>query len=308
MKLLLHDTSEARPDGWLGALRAVLPQADITVWQAGLPSDCEVALVWNPPQQLFDEQPQLRLIFNLGAGVDQLLALRLPPHAQVLRLQDAGMAVQMAEYVCHALIRWYRELDRYGAQQAQGQWLRHPLQPRADFTVGLLGLGVLGQRVARAVQAFEFPLAGWSRTPRQLDGMRCFAGAAGLDAFLATTRMLVCLLPLTPQTRGLLNHERLSRLPRGSYLINIARGALVVEDALRALLDSGHIAGAALDVMAEEPLPAGHWMWTHPRVVLTPHISGMTRRDAAAAQVAQALQAHAAGAPLPGQVDLARGY
>lgn len=308
MKLLLHDASEAGPEGWCEALHAVLPDADILAWQPGVASDCEVALVWNPPQRLFDEQPQLRLAFNLGAGVDALLALRLPPQLAVVRLQDAGMAVQMAEYVCHALIRWFREFERYEAQQPLGQWLRHPLRVRAEFGVGILGLGAIGERVARAVQAFDYPLRGWSRTPRALAGVQCFAGAAALDEFLAATRVLVCLLPLTPETRGLLDRERLLRLPRGSYLINLARGALVVEDDLRALLDEGHLAGAALDVMAREPLPADHWLWTHPRVRLTPHISGMTQRHAAAVQVAQALQAYARGAPLPGRVDLARGY
>lgn len=308
MKIVLcqHDVRDG--EAWLAELRAALPQARIDAWRPGLPADYELALVWHAPQQLFDEQTRLRAVLNLGAGVDALLALRLAPGLQVLRLEDAGMAVQMAEYVCHALIRFFREFDVYAGQQQRGLWQPLALRARDEFTVGIMGLGVLGTRVARAVQAFEFPLLGWSRTPRALDGVRCFAGAAALPDFLAATRVLVVLLPLTAQTRGILDRAHLGQLPRGAYLINLARGALVVEDDLRALLDEGHLAGAALDVMADEPLPAGHWMWSHPRVALTPHISGMTLRGETIAQVVRAVQALEGGAPLPGLVDRGRGY
>ena len=308
MKILLCNRAERPGSAWQGELQAALPGVQIDAWQPGMAAEYEWALVWNPPQQLFDEQQQLKVAFNLGAGVDKLLSLRLPPALQVLRLQDAGMAVQMAEYVCHALIDFFRQLGVYRAQQRQGLWQAHAARERSEYPVGILGLGVLGTRVAQAVQAFDFPVRGWSRTPRAVAGVRCFAGAGELDAFLAASRVLVCLLPLTPTTRGLVDRTRLRRLQPGGCLINIARGGLVVEDDLRRVLDDGHLAAAVLDVMAQEPLPAGHWLWSPPRVTLTPHISAMTGRREAVAQVAQAVQAGQRGEALPGLVDRARGY
>lgn len=308
MKLLLCNRDDRPAEAWLRELRAALPEAQVDAWRPGLPPEYDAALAWSPPQQLFDEQPQLKAVFNLGAGVDRLLALRLPPGLLVLRLEDAGMAVQMAEYVCHALIRHFRELDHYQRQQQAADWTQRPLRERSDFAVGIMGLGVLGARVARAVQAFEFSLLGWSRTPRALPGVRCFAGDAELDAFLAATRVLVCMLPLTEATHGILNRERLSRLQPGAYLINPARGALVVEDDLRALLDDGHLAGATLDVMAQEPLPPGHWMWAHPRIELTPHIAGITVRGDTVRQLAEGVRALQRGEVPRGLVRRELGY
>lgn len=308
MRILLCNRDDRPADAWLRELRAALPEAQIEAWRPGLPPEYDVALVWSPPQQLFDEQPQLKAVFNLGAGVDRLLALRLPPALQLMRLEDAGMAVQMAEYVCHALIRHFRELDRYQRQQQAAEWRQRPLRERTDFPVGIMGLGVLGARVARAVQGFDFPVLGWSRTPSDLPGVRCYAGADQLDEFLAATRVLVCMLPLTPATHGILNRARLQRLRPDAYLINPARGALVVEDDLRALLDDGHLAGAALDVMAQEPLPPGHWMWAHPRVTLTPHVAGITVRGDTVAQVAEGVRALQRGERPRGLVQRERGY
>ncbi|MFT4195749.1 2-hydroxyacid dehydrogenase [Ottowia sp.] len=308
MRVLLCNRDSDAPDAWLGDLRHALPAAQVDVWQPGLPPDYDHAVVWSPPQQLFDEQPQLRAVVNLGAGVDRLMALRLPPALAIVRLEDAGMAVQMAEYACHALIRFFREFEAYESQQRAGRWAPRPPRVRADFPVGVMGLGALGARVAQAVRQFDFPVLGWSRTPRALEGVRCFAGEAELGAFLQATRVLVCLLPLTDQTRGILNRRTLSQLRPGGYLINVARGALLVEDDLRRLLDAGHLAGAALDVAAQEPLPAGHWLWTQPGVILTPHVSAQTLRGDAVAQVVRALQAIESGVEPPGLVRRERGY
>ena len=308
MKLLLCNRDGRPADAWLADLHAALPGAQIDEWRPGLPPVYDIALAWGPPQQLFDEQPQLKAVFNLGAGVDKLMALRLPPALQVVRLHDAGMAVQMAEYVCHALIRFFREFDAYARQQAEGQWKPRPPHVRSDFPVGIMGLGALGARVARAVQAFDFPVLGWSRTRRDVDGVRCYAGEAELGDFLQATRMLVCLLPLTDDTRGILNRATLEQLQLGSYLINVARGALVVENHLRNLLDEGHLAGATLDVFEEEPLPPDHWLWTQPFVTITPHISAMTMRREAIAQVAQGVQALARGEAPLGLVQRGHGY
>ena len=279
----------------------------MTEWQPGHPP-ADYAVVWAPPQAFFDEQPQLLGIFNMGAGVDALLKLRWPAGATVVRLEDAGMAVQMAEYVCHAVIRHFREFDVYAAQARDGQWAQRPPRQRDAFAVGIMGLGVLGQRVAQAVRGFEFAVNGWSRSPKAMEGVRSFHGAAQLSEFLAASQVLVNLLPLTPDTQNILNHPTLSQLPRGGYVINVARGAHLVDDDLLALLDSGHLAGATLDVFRTEPLPLGHRFWTHPNITLTPHTSARTLRDESIAQIACKLMAMARGEPVSGGVSRQSGY
>jgi len=297
----------ANPAPWLAGLRALLPGATVTNWAAGA-SPADYGVVWAPPQQFLDEQPQLKAVFNIGAGVDKLLQLRLPTGLQVVRLDDAGMAVQMAEYVCHALIRHYRAFEAYEQQARAGEWRQRASRSRADFPVGIMGLGVLGQRVAQAVHHFGFPVLGWSRAPRPLAGVRGFSGSGELDAFLGATRVLVCLLPLTPDTRNILCHDALSKLQPNAYLINVARGALLVEDDLLALLDSGHMAGATLDVFQNEPLASGHAFWQHPRIHVTPHVSAQTLESDSLAQIVGKIQALERGEPVAGVVDLARGY
>lgn len=295
------------PEPWLAGLRAALPQAQVELWQPGA-SPADYAVVWAPPQQFFDEQGQLKAVFAIGAGVDALLKLRLPPSATFVRLDDAGMAVQMAEYVCHAVIRHFRELDLYAADISQGRWTVHPPRNRADFPIGVMGLGVLGQRVAQALTHFEFPVNGWSRTAKNLDGVRGFAGAQQLDAFLAGSRILVNLLPLTVETQGIMNRNTLSRLRPGGYVINVARGAHLVDDDLLALLDSGHLAGATLDVFHTEPLPLTHPFWRHPKITITPHTSARTLRETSIAQIAGKLMALQRGELVAGLVDVGRGY
>jgi glyoxylate/hydroxypyruvate reductase A len=302
--------ADTRAEAWLNGLRAAIPRALIDVWQPGAPP-ADYAVVWSPPQQFIDEQPRLRALFNIGAGVDALLRLRLPPELAVLRLDDAGMAAQMAEYVCQALIRHFRDLDGYQADIAAGRWALRKPRLRVDCPVGVMGLGVLGERVARAIAQFDFPVRGWSRTPRELPGVECFAGEARLPEFLAGTRVLVNLLPLTPQTENILNRQTLGRLLPGGYLINVARGTHLVEEDLLALIAEGHLAGATLDVFRTEPLPAGHPFWRHPRITITPHASARTLQDETIAQIAGKIARLRAGESpesLPGWVDRRRGY
>ena len=295
---------------WLDGLRAAFPGAEVAVWSAGaLPAD--YAVVWAPPQQFIDEQTRLKGIFNIGAGVDALLGLRLPPGVPVVRLDDAGMSVQMAEYVCHAVIRHFREFDGYEADAAQRKWSYRKPRLRADFPVGVMGLGVLGERVSRALAQFDFPVRGWSRSPKAIPGVQCFSGDAGFNDFLAASRVLVCLLPLTPETENIMRRDTLARLQPGGYVINVARGHHLVDDDLIALLDSGHLAGATLDVFRTEPLPAAHAFWMHPKITVTPHTSARTLRDESIAQIAGKIQALESGAPLDslaGRVDLNKGY
>ncbi len=299
--------TDTASEPWLQGLRAALPTAKVLLWEPGAPL-ADYAVVWAPPQQFFDEQPQLKAVFNIGAGVDALLKLRLPPNALVVRLDDAGMSVQMAEYVCHAVIRHFRELDAYEADTRQGNWSFRKPRSRADFPVGIMGMGVLGERVARSLVGFEFPVMGWSRTPKSVDGVQCFAGEQGFADFLAASRVLVCLLPLTPETRDIMNLTNMSRLQSGAYIINVARGAHLVEDDLLALLDSGHLAGATLDVFRTEPLPAGHPFWQHPKIVVTPHTSARTLRSESITQIASKITAIQRGEPVAGVVEPSRGY
>lgn len=299
--------SDTKVAPWIEGLKASLPGADIHDWTPGSPQ-ADHAVVWAPPQAFLDEQARLKGIFNIGAGVDALLKLRLPPEAVVVRLDDAGMSVQMAEFVCHAVIRHFRELDAYERDAAQAKWgFRRP-RMRADFPVGIMGLGVLGQRVAQAVAGFEFPVLGWSRSQREVPGVRCFAGESQFGEFLAATRILVCLLPLTPDTRGIMNRENLSRLQPGGYVINVARGAHLVEQDLVELLDTGHLAGAALDVFQQEPLPAEHPFWRHPKITVTPHTSARTLREESISQIARKIRALERGEPIAGVVDRQKGY
>ncbi|NBS45872.1 MAG: glyoxylate/hydroxypyruvate reductase A [Betaproteobacteria bacterium] len=299
--------TDTKAEPWIAGLGAALPAATVEVWQPGAPQ-ADHAVVWAPPQQFMDEQPALRGIFNIGAGVDALMKLRLPASATVVRLDDAGMSVQMAEYVCHALVRHFRELDGYEADVAQGKWSYRKPRLRTEWPVGIMGLGVLGARVAQAVASFEFPVNGWSRSPKAVPGVRCFAGAEQLDDFVRASKVLVCLLPLTPDTRDILNRHTLSLLQPGGYLINVARGAHVVDDDLIALIDEGHLAGATLDVFRTEPLPAGHAFWRHAKITVTPHTSARTLRDESVAQIAGKIVALERGEPIAGVVDRGRGY
>jgi len=299
--------SHTKAPPWLDGFRQALPHAIIEEWRPGAPA-ADYAVVWSPPQQFMDEQPALKGIFNIGAGVDALMKLRLPPQAKVVRIGDAGMAVQMAEFVCHAVIRHFRELDCYEDDVRHGAWSYRKPRRRRDFPVGIMGLGVLGERVARAVAHFEYPVLGWSRSPKTLPGVRCFAGEAQFDAFLRGTRVLVCLLPLTAETREIMNAANLSRLMPDAYVINVARGAHLVDEDLIALLDSGHLAGATLDVFRTEPLPEQHPFWTHPKITVTPHTSARTLRDETIAQIAGKMLAFERGEPIAGVVDLQRGY
>ena len=306
MKLVVYSEGDNSQD-LLSGIRAGLPGAQAWAWTPGAPQ-ADYALVWRPPQQMLDEQTRLKAIFNMGAGVDALLRMRLPPGVPLVRLDDAGMAVQMAEYVCHAVIRHFREFDAYEADMQAGRWGYRKPRLRSEFPIGVMGLGVLGERVAKALAQFDFPVNGWSRSPKAVEGVRAFSGAEGFNDFLAASRVLVNLLPLTPDTANVMNRETLARLQPGAYVINVARGEHLVDEDLLALMDSGHIAGATLDVFRTEPLPTGHSFWKHPKITLTPHTSARTLRDESIAQIAHKMAALQRGEAVAGIVNPARGY
>jgi glyoxylate/hydroxypyruvate reductase len=302
--------SDIKPQPWVDGLKAEFPDAEVALWSAGA-APADYAVVWAPPQQFFDEQPKLKGIFNIGAGVDALMKLRLPAGVPVVRLDDAGMSVQMAEFVCHAVIRHFRELDGYEADIAEGKWSYRKPRLRTDYPIGVMGLGVLGERVSRALAQFDFPVNGWSRSPKTIEGVQCFSGDAGgqgFQDFLAASRILVCLLPLTAETRGIMNLDTLSRLRTGGYVINVARGSHLVDGDLITLIDNGHLAGATLDVFHTEPLPADHPFWKHSKITVTPHTSARTLREESIAQIAGKVRAVERGERVAGIVDPLRGY
>ena len=311
MKIVFCCTN-TKAEPWLEGFRNALPGIDIWEWQAAqegqAPKLADHAVVWSPPQAFIDEQTQLQNLFNIGAGVDALLKLQLPAQLNVVRLNDAGMSVQMAEYVCHAVIRYFREFEHYAQDAAAKRWSFRKPAVRAEFPIGILGAGVLGSKVAAALKQFEFPVNVWSRTAKELPGIQSFAGHEQLPAFLNASRVLVNLLPLTAETENILNRANLSQLQAGAFLINVARGKHLVEQDLLDLLNEGHMAGATLDVFRVEPLPPEHAFWQHPQINITPHTSARTLRDESIAQIASKIKAVYAGQPIEGRVSRARGY
>lgn len=296
---------EAQP--WEQALRVALPHATVQAWPRSV-ADADYAVVWNPPQAFLNTLVSPKAIFNVGAGVDALMRMRLPPSAQIVRVEDGGMAVQMADYVCHAVLGHFRDFGGYADDARAGRWEPRKPRLRSDFPLGVMGLGALGERVARSLAQFEFPVLGWSRNEKSIPGVRCLAGPSQLDEFLSSTRILVCMLPLTPETQNLMCRQSLLRLKPGGYIINVARGAHLVEDDLIELIDSGHLAGATLDVFRTEPLSLHHPFWKHPKVTLTPHISAQTLIGEALAQIAAKITLMEQGRTVTGLVDTSRGY
>ncbi|OZI76294.1 MULTISPECIES: 2-hydroxyacid dehydrogenase [Bordetella] len=310
MKIVFASSHEISQHEWIEPLAQALPGAEVVLWRPDLPAqDADVAVVWTPPDALFQRERRLRAVFNLGAGVDALFRLpSLPPDMPVVRLEDAGMAVQMAEYAVWAVVRASRQFDAYVAQQGAGQWQPLPELDRAQWPVGVLGTGVMGTRVAQTLAALDYPVAGWSRSGKVPAGVEGFAGADQLPAFLARTRVLVNTLPLTPETRDIMRRDTLRQLLPGAYLVNMGRGDHLVEEDLLALLDTGHISGATLDVFRQEPLPQEHPFWRHPRVTVTPHVAALSLRRQTIAQVADKIGRFMRGEPLTGVVERDRGY
>lgn len=298
------------PTAWSDAIKQTLPDLDIRTWpDTGKVEEIEVALAWRyPPGELL-RYPNLKLICSLGAGVDHLMAdPQRPKHVPIVRIIDPAMTDGMSEYVLYGVLRFHRDFHQFDAFQRDGVWKKLGPRRARDCRVGILGLGEIGGDAARKVASLGFDVAGWSRSKRTLPGIQTFHGTDGLTSFLKRTHILVCLLPLTPDTAGIINARTLAALPRGAYVINAARGGHIVDADLIAALDSGHIEGALLDVFAPEPLPPDHPFWKHPKVSLTPHVASLTRPATAAAQIADNIKRQREGRTLTGLVDTGRGY
>lgn len=312
MKLLLCTPAAARARQE-AAFAAALPEAQVW-WRDSADTrvdehapQADAAVVWKPPAAVFAEQRALRAVFNFGAGVDALLALPgLPAELPIYRLEDAGMAAPMARYVLAAVLRHELRFDAYARAQMQSRWEPHAPR-RAPLRVGVLGAGAIGSVIASTLAAAGFAVRAYARSPRDIAGVECHAGDE-LPQFLRGLEVLVNVLPLTAATTGLINAALLARLTRGAHLVNVGRGAVVVEADLIAALDSGQLGGATLDVFATEPLPPDHLFWRHPAVLVTPHVSGLTDVEAGARQIAEKLRALARGEPVSGLVERGRGY
>ncbi|WP_027793313.1 2-hydroxyacid dehydrogenase [Paraburkholderia acidipaludis] len=316
MKILFW-LPQADASTWLHGLARALPGAELREWQPGDTAAADYAVVWHPPRELLAARRGLRAIFNLGAGVDAILALEhehpgtLPPDAQLVRLEDSGMAWQMSEYVQHAVLRYLRRFDEYALAQTRREWHVLAPHPRETFTVGVLGLGVLGAQVARAVASLGVPVRGFSRSAKHLDGIETYSGplrGEQFDAFLEGVKLLVNLLPATPDTESILDAGVFAKLERGAYVVNVARGSHLVEQDLLDALANGTLAAATLDVFRNEPLAPDHLFWREPRITITPHGSALTLRDEAISQVADKIEALARGETVSGVVHIERGY
>ena len=299
--------SDDAASAWALDLALALPEATVRAWELGDPP-ADYAVVWKPTQAFIDSQTALKAIFNAGAGVDALAGLNLPTDVPLIRLEDAGMSEQMSDYVVHAVLHHFREFDGYAAQAALGSWM--PRQPRrkAEFPVGILGFGVLGQAVAKSLASLGFSVVAWANRPRPHSSIRVYSGAETLHEFLRASRILVCLLPLTPATQRILNRAALGALRPDSDVINVARGGHLDVGALLASIKDGHIAGATLDVLEGEPILSGDPIWTYPNIRITPHISASTLRPDAVAQIAAKVRKLAMGEAVTGIVDRRRGY
>jgi glyoxylate/hydroxypyruvate reductase len=302
------------PAPWEARFRTLAPQRDIRLPAlVGDAADITYACAWQAPRGLLAGLPRLQVIFSLGAGVDHLVADPTLPDVPVVRIVDPDLTMRMTEYVVLHVLMHHRRQRLYDAQQRECRWHEHEQPPASAVAVGVMGLGVLGCDAARALSRLGFRTAGWSRTPKLLAGIETFHGNDGLDAFLRRTEILVCLLPATMATQGILRLKLLRKLERdggagGAYLINAGRGALQIDADILAALDEGTLAGATLDVFPTEPLPATSPLWLHPKVTITPHNAAASDPRALVANMLRQIDRFEAGLPLEHVIDRSVGY
>ena len=299
---------------WMQGIKERLQEANIRMWQPGDNAPADYAMVRLPPPEMLKGRISLKGIFSLSAGVDDILAaLRenpgmLPESVPLFRLEDAGMGIQMAEYATHWVLGWYRRFGDYQDQKIRKEWMALDIPPLSEFAVGILGAGVLAMSVLKGLKPWGFPLRCWSRSLKHIDGVISFHGHDQLPTFLHGTRVLINLLPDTPQTKDIINRKLLKQLEPQSFVMNLARGAQLVEEDLLAALEAGEVKAAALDVFKAEPLPASHPFWTHPRIAITAHSSAKTIPEASFDYLVEGIRTLEAGGMPRGRVDIKRGY
>lgn len=306
---LLFKCDMTAPEPWLQALAKQMPDREIRVFpDIGSREDIEYALVYEPPPGLMKSLPNLKVIFSLWVGIDHLTQDPELPKVPVVRMVERCLTASMTEYVVQQVLNFHQDCLAYRALQAKRHWQQLELIAAWDRNVGVMGLGTLGRDAAEKLSALGFNVAGWSRTRKEIPGIDCYHGSEGFSPFLARTHILVCLLPLTDATRGILSKQLFEQLPRGASIINCARGGHLVEADLLQALDDGQLAGAALDVFEQEPLPDDHPFWDHPRIIVTPHIAAFSSPMTAVESVVDNIDRIEAGQAPLNAVDFERGY
>jgi glyoxylate/hydroxypyruvate reductase len=306
---VLYKADPVRGRVWAQILAEWAPDIEFHIWpDQGDAHKVEYLVAWEPPAGWVGMFPNVRVLFSSGAGVDQLDLASVPAHIQVVRTVEPGIVQGVVEYVVMSVLMVHRHMPQYWRQQAAAEWRSMKAVQASSLGVGVMGLGVLGQAVLERLGAFGYRRCGWSRTRKDVAGVATFAGDESLEEFLEGCDVLICLLPLTEDTRGILGKRVFSALPAGASLINAGRGAHLNEAALLGALDSGRLSQAILDVTEPEPLPATHAFWKHPRIVITPHIAGSTQPETAALALLENIRRHQRGEPLRDAIDRSRGY
>lgn len=310
MTVLVLRVNPNRADWWLAHMRSLLPEIECRLWDdAGNPDDVDIAVVWKPPPGGLKRFRNLSVIVSIGAGIDHVLAdPELPRHVPIIRTTSDDLKLRMREYVLLHVLRLHRRLPDLEEAAKDRQWRPLICPPAYKRCVGVMGLGHLGSDCAKALHAVGFHVKGWSRRPKEIDGIEAFAGNDDFKAFLEKTDILVCLLPLTPATRYILNADLFSALPKGASIINAARGGHLVEKDLQAALDQGHLNAATLDVFEQEPLPSIHPFWRHPKILITPHVGSLIDPAAGGRVIADNIRNFLKGAKTRDLVDLNQGY
>jgi glyoxylate/hydroxypyruvate reductase A len=310
--LLVKSGGEDAMPEWRAHFSEFAPGLDVRWWDDASvpPAAVDYVLVWDPEAGRLGGMPNLRVIFGSGAGVDFIAGdPALPRHVPLMRMAPAGATQRMGEFVCWAALSLLKGARRIALNQAASKWdYFEPEYTAAETTVGIMGLGNMGSRAAEMLSGIGFPVLGWSRTRKSLPGVTCFAGDAEREAFLERAQILVCLLPATAETRGIISAPLLRKLPKGAGLVNVGRGSHQKIEDILAALDEGHLGGAVLDVFEAEPLPADHPAWAHPKIIVTPHLASLPSRRERAQYVAKAIAAHERGEALANLYDHARGY
>lgn len=305
----LYKADPVRGEQWAEIFACKMPDLPFHIWpEVGDPGDVRYIAAWEPPANLMTEFPNLEVLFCTGAGIDHFDLSAVPEAIPVVRMVETGIVSGMVEYVTLSVLFIHRDWSTYLNQQRKLDWAVHRVRPASSLRIGVLGLGTLGKAVLHRLQSFGFSCAGWSRSPQQLAGIDCYAGVDEMGAFLSRTDILICLIPLTDSTRGILGKPLFDALPRGAAVINVGRGGHLVQGDLLKALNDGTISCAVLDVCDPEPLPRDNPLWTHPKVTLTPHIASMTQPETAVEAIVANIRRHREGMSMIGIVDKVRGY